>query len=120
MMPEKPAPADNPLGRLAGVLAMIGGALAFLFNKWGMIEPVLMSPAGGVVWSIMLLVSGALGYHYAVHAPMLRRLSVSEKKLDDLNKRYTQTFGQMQHLQGQMQALESRNVRDLSQGTDNG
>lgn len=123
-MPKKPAPADNSIMRVGSVLAMAGGALTFLFNKWSMIEPVLMSPAGGVFWSLLLFVGGAGGYHYAVHAPMLQRMSdheqklesvisESDKKLEALNRRYTETFGKMQNLEGQMAALEGRKVRDI-------
>lgn len=103
-------PMESILIRLGALGAAISAVMYFLFDNWGMIEPILMSPSGGVMWSMIVFLGGCTGYHMAVHAPLVSRFKTLEIKLDVEREERLKETAELGQLKGRIQALEEMKV----------
>ena len=104
-----PEPQDRTIfGRLTFIAGLVGAVLIYMFNNWKVIEPVLMSPVGGIGWSVTSLLLGSAGYHFAVHAPVINRLSRAEAELSRMTAHRMRDVAELNLLRGKMEALEAR------------
>lgn len=93
-------------GRLSLVTGAVGAVFIYLFNNWSTVEPVLMSPVGGIGWSVSSLLLGSALYHFAVHAPVLTRLAAAEEKLNRMTQERLRDVGELNLLRGKLDAME--------------
>lgn len=104
-------PKDNTIiGRVLLIAGSVGAMFVYMFNNWGIIEPALMSPVGGIGWSLFIFSAGATGYHFAVHAPVLARLKAAEAKLNRMSEERLADREELGTLRGRMMELERRGV----------
>jgi len=103
-------PLESILVRLTALGTALSAALYFLFDNWGMLEPILMSPTGGIMAIISSFLGGATGYHICVYAPLVTRFQKLEVKFDIERAARLEETAELGMLRGRIKALEEMNV----------
>lgn len=84
---EYPRPREGEntqWGRLAALMATVGGALMWSVTNWDQVRPVIYSPVSAMLAMMTLYGLGGLSIYWVVTRPLEDRLKKAEKLISEL------------------------------------